>query len=156
VRVNGRPWDGPAEPGTYANLTRAWKKGDRVELDLPMRPVLLQAHPLVEEARNQAAVRRGPLVYCVESTDLPPGVRVLDVALPRGLTLTPRHDPSLLGGVTVLEGRALARPEPVWGASLYRELSDAAPRPVDLRLIPYYAWGNRGPSEMTVWVPLSG
>ena len=48
-----------------------------------MKPRLLEAHPLVEEARNQVAVMRGPLVYCLESTDLPKGVGVPDVALPR-------------------------------------------------------------------------
>ena len=76
-----------------------------------MRVRLMQAHPLVEEARNQVAVRRGPIVYCLESVDLPEGVRVLDVVIPREVELKPRFDPALLGGVTVLEGRAEAWPE---------------------------------------------
>ena len=74
----------------------------------------LQAHPLVEEARNQVAFQRGPIVYCLESTDLPEGVRVLDVAVPGKVELTPRFDPALLGGVTVLEGRAEAGRERPW------------------------------------------
>jgi DUF1680 family protein len=153
LAVNGRPVRQPLGPGTYCEVRRAWSAGDSLELNLPLRARLLQAHPLVEEARNQVAVQRGPVVYCLESCDLPPGVRVSDVLIPRGIALRPRFDGTLLGGVTVLEGKAEAVPEE-WSGGLYRELPRAAPRPVDLRLIPYYAWGNRGRSEMTVWMPL--
>ena len=64
---------------------------------------MLQAHLLVEEARNQVAVQRGPLVYCLESPDLPAGVKVSDVVLPRGSEWKPRLENGLLGGVVVLE-----------------------------------------------------
>jgi DUF1680 family protein len=153
LTVNGARLPRP-ESGAYAEVRRAWAAGDVVVLTLPMPPRLMEAHPLVEEARNQVAVQRGPLVYCVESTDLPRGVRVQDVALPRGIALTPRFDPGLLGGVTVLEGRAEAWPEPDWSGQLYRELPAGPARLIDLRLVPYFAWGNRGPSEMSVWLPL--
>jgi DUF1680 family protein len=119
---------------------------------MPVR--LMEAHPLVEEARNQVAVQRGPIVYCLESIDLPPNVALSDIVVPRGIVLAPRHDPALLGGVTILEGRAEAWPEARWSGQLYRELSPGPPVAVDLKLIPYYAWGNRGTSEMTVWIPL--
>lgn len=154
LRVNGAADSRPPEPSTYAELRRTWSKGDFVELVLPMTPRLMQAHPLVEEARNQVAVLRGPIVYCVESTDLPRGVRVLDVVVPRALEFRSRFDAALLGGVTVLEGRAEAWREPEWGNQLYRELAMAPPRPFELRLVPYFAWGNRGASEMSVWLPL--
>lgn len=156
LSLNGRPRPMPPEPGTYVEVQRVWSAGDVVELTLPMRPRLMQAHPLVEEARQQVAVRRGPLVYCLESTDLPQGVRLSDVVLPRGVALRPRFEPRLLGGVTVLEGRGEVRAEPAWSNELYREVLPGDPRPIDLRLIPYYAWGNRGHSEMTVWMPLGG
>jgi DUF1680 family protein len=153
VNVNGRP-EQPPPPGRYAEVSRAWKAGDVVELHLPLRPRLVQAHPLVEEARNQVAVLRGSVVYCLESLDLPKEVGVQAVALPRAVQLTPRFDPALLGGVTVLEGTAEATAEPAWGNELYREFRPADPRTLGVKLIPYYAWGNRGPSEMTVWMPL--
>jgi DUF1680 family protein len=92
-------------------------------------------------------------VYCLESPDLPKDVNVQSVALPRKLRLAPRFERNLLGGVAVLEGRAEAADAP-WGDELYRELKPSAPKPIDVRLIPYYAWGNRGKSEMTVWMPL--
>jgi DUF1680 family protein len=157
VTVNGVPAPGRPEPGTYFEVKRAWAAGDVLTLSLPMRPRLMQAHPLVEEARNQVALQRGPVVYCVEATDLPEGVRVSDVVIPRDASFQPRFDPDRLGGVGVLEGRASARPGGDWSRALYRELdATAVATPVDLRLIPYYAWGNRGPSEMTVWMPLGG
>jgi DUF1680 family protein len=152
LTVNGRPASQPPEPGTYCEVRRAWSAGDSLELNLPLRARVLQAHPLVEEARNQVAVQRGPVVYCLESCDLPRGVKVLDVVIPRDIALKPRFDGTLLGGVTVLEGKAEAVSEE-WSGELYREVPRTAARPVELRLIPYYAWGNRGPSEMTVWMP---
>jgi hypothetical protein len=154
LHVNSRVEGKSPQPGSYVELKRAWKAGDVVELNLPMRAVLLQAHPLVEEARNHVAVRRGPLVYCLESTDLPRGATVQGVAVPRAATFTPRFDKSLLGGVAVLEGKAEAVVAAPWSNELYREFRPGAPRMIDVKLIPYYAWGNRGASEMTVWLPL--
>jgi DUF1680 family protein len=154
LAVNGTPSGKPLEAGTYHEVRRAWSAGDALELRLPMRTQLLQAHPLAEEARNQVAVKRGPLVYCLESADLPKGAAVLDIALPRGIDLRPRFDRKLLGGVTVLEGKAEAVSGTAWGKELYRELAPTPVRPIDLRLIPYYVWGNRGRSEMTVWILL--
>jgi DUF1680 family protein len=81
-------------------------------------------------------------------------VKVLDVLIPRRIRLEPHIAAGLLGGLTVLEGKALAIVEARWSRELYRELSPAELKPIDLRLIPYYAWGNRGSSEMTVWLPL--
>jgi len=155
LTVNGQRWDGEVTPGRYAELRRTWKAGDAVELTLPMAARLVQAHPLVEEARGQVAVQRGPLVYCLESTDLERGVRLLDVALPRGVELKPRFDAALLGGVTVLEGTAERAVEPAWGGELYRDLPADDRKPTPVRLVPYFAWGNRGKSEMGVWLPLA-
>jgi hypothetical protein len=152
LTVNGKTTDATA--GKYAELRRTWKTGDVVELVLPMKPMLVQAHPLVEEARNQVAVVRGPIVYCLESPDLPKGMGVQTVVLPRDVKLTPRLDRKLLGGVTVLEGKAEAVVEQPWDGELYREFQPAATRQFELRLIPYFAWANRGKSEMTVWLPV--
>ncbi|WP_206107781.1 glycoside hydrolase family 127 protein [Paludisphaera rhizosphaerae] len=153
VRVNGVEQPRPLA-GSYAEVRQTWKPGDLVELALPMPTRLMEANPLVEEARNQVAIQRGPIVYCVESSDLPEGVRVQDVVIPRAVNFKPRYDAKLLGGVTVLEGHAEAWREPDWSGKLYRELPTAPQRPFDLRLVPYFAWGNRGHSEMSVWMPL--
>jgi len=155
VKVNGRRKRMRLQPGFYAGIKQRWAPGDTIELDMPMKVRLLEAHPRVEQTRNHAAVMRGPIVYCLESPDLPPGLRVSQIRLPRKAKLTARRDESLLGGVVVLEGKGLAAEEGDWSGRLYREMDAAPMKKVDVRLIPYYAWANRGVSEMTVWIPLA-
>ena len=118
-----------------------------------MPPRLMEANPLVEEDANQVAIQRGPVVYCLESPDLPRGTRVADVMIPANLQLTARYDRRLLGGVAVLEGQALAQPAENWNGRLYQPFHPADLRPVNVRFIPYSVWANRGPSEMSVWLP---
>jgi len=156
------------QPGKYAQLSRIWSKGDIIELDLPMPVLLIQANPLVEETRNQVAIKRGPIVYCLESVDLPEGVNIYEVVIPHNIKLQPRFCKNLLGGIIALEGKAevfkgvpqtrndaFGGPkEAQWSNQLYRELTLEAPKKIAIRLIPYYAWCNRGTSEMTVWMPL--
>jgi len=154
LTIAGTPLKEPLLPGTYFKLNRLWKPGDVLELQLPMPARMLQAHPLVEEARNQVAVQRGPLVYCLESPDLPAGVKVSDVVLPRGSEWKPRVENELLGSVVVLESVAAAGVESRWEGQLYRDLPAEKTRPINVKLIPYFAWSNRGPSEMSVWLPL--
>jgi DUF1680 family protein len=155
LTVNGKDCAVRPVAGTYAAIRRVWAAGDVVQLTLPMRVRLVQAHPLVEELRNQVAVLRGPLVYCLESTDLEKGVTLTQVQIPRTIELKAQFQPKMLGGVTILERKGVASGEPAWGDELYRELQPVARHPVALRLIPYFAWGNRGASEMTVWLPLT-
>ena len=153
--ANGATVDGqPATAGTFHEVRHTWKTGDVIELDLPMPVRLIEANPYVEEARNQVGVTRGPIVYCVESVDLPAGVRMLDVALSRSTPLTAQRSKDL-GGVTMIEGKGIATAGGDWSGRLYRDLSTQTPREFHLVLIPYYAWDNRGKSEMTVWIPMA-
>jgi len=154
LQVNGQAVRGGLQPGRYFKLNRTWSAGDVIELNLPMPVRLIEANPLVEELRNQVAVKRGPIVYCLESVDLPNGVKVSEVVIPHNIKLKPEFRRNLLGGVTVLEGEAEVLKEGDWSKRLYRELVPREPRKVTIRLIPYYAWSNRGVSEMTVWMPL--
>ena len=159
VKINGSPAD-DIKAGTYAALKRTWKTGDTVILTLPMHVRLIQANPMVEELRGQVAIMRGPLVYCLESADLPDNVTVMDVRLPRKIDLQPRFDRQLLGGLVVLEGQAVAGMDPDWSAEpydspvLYKDYVSTEDRLVWLRLVPYYAWANRGAGQMTVWMPI--
>lgn len=152
MTVNGERVSQPLREGSYVELHRAWKRGDVVELNLPMRTRLLQSHPLIEETRHHVTVQRGPVVYCLESVDLPKDVRLMSVALRPTITLTPRLDKKF--GVTFLEGDAQTSSEPAWKNELYREYRPTAARTIPVKLVPYYAWGNRGKSEMSVWLPL--
>jgi len=153
VTVNGKNSSAEARPGSYCKLRRRWAPGDTVELDLPMPVVMLECHPLVEENRNHLAVMRGPLVYCLEAVDLPSGVSLDNVRLPRDAQWKTRYESGLLRGVMVLETQARLLPSSNQ-ASLYRRAVNSTMQPVPLRLIPYYAWCNRGVSEMTVWLPV--
>lgn len=155
LAINGKPAGVALRPQSYAEVRRRWAAGDRVELDLGMETRLIEANPKVEEARDQVAVTRGPIVYCLESPDLPAGVKIDDVEIPVSAQFKPRYDAKLLNGLTVLEGEARLQRAGDWSGQLYRFLQAGAPETVSLRLIPYYAWGNRGVPYMTVWMPLA-
>lgn len=156
IRVNGEPVRVPAAPSTYAEVTREWKAGDRIELDLPMRVKLVQANPLVEEVKNQAAVQYGPVVYCIESKDIPAQYALSDIKLPTsGNNLRPASLELEGLNIQTLEGTALAFDENDWKGTLYREVQDISGKPVPIKLIPYYAWGNRGKADMNVWIPVT-
>jgi len=152
ILVNGKAWDMAVEEGKYADLSCVWKAGDVIELGLPMPAVLIQANPLVEETRGQVAVRRGPVVYCLESPDLGPGQSIFTVAMPAGARLKPAPMNIGNGHFMALEGTVKLLP--AGDGKLYQEVSAEPPKDVRVRLIPYYAWANRGASDMTVWVDL--
>jgi len=154
LMVNGQTAGVALAPQSYAEVSRQWKPGDVIELNLPMDVQMIAAHPRLEQARNQAAVTRGPVVYCLESVDLPEGVDIDDIYLPRDAQCKTKHERDFLGGVTVLETEALVVPQGDPGGALYRRLSNEKPRPVPIRLLPYFAWNNRGHTEMQVWLPL--
>lgn len=151
ITVNGEEQNIEAKAGTYATVNRTWKKGDVVSINMPMRTRIVEANPLVEESRGQVAVQRGPIVYCLESNDLG-GLSIDDIAIPLDAKFTP-VDMTIDGSrIKALEGDVINRSEASWKGQLYREAT-AKKQMVKVRLIPYYAWGNRGKSEMTVWMP---
>ncbi len=148
ARVNGAPVLMTTERG-YLKITRHWAKGDRVELSLPMPAERLYAHPDVRQDVGRVALRRGPLVYCVESHDIVgPVVRM---RLPSTAALTSEWRGDLLGGITVVKADAQLTDAAKWGAALYRGTPPTeAPSP--LVAVPYYIWCNRGANPMQVWV----
>ncbi|MBN2213843.1 MAG: glycoside hydrolase family 127 protein [Bacteroidales bacterium] len=154
IMINDRPASLIPASGEYAELRRKWKKGDHIELNLPMKIKLIEANPLVEETRNQVAVKRGPVVYCLESVDIPQEVKIFDISIPANIQLEPVSDTIASSQVMFLEGEALSFNHQSWSNRLYREISYEKPDSLHIRLVPYYAWGNRGHSEMTVWLPL--
>jgi DUF1680 family protein len=153
VRINSSPIPAVPVPGEYFELRRIWQPKDFVDLELPMPVQWMEANPLVEESLNQVAAKRGPMVYCLESCDLPPGMKIMDFAVPGAIEMMARFDHRLLGGIAVLDGTFATRRSAEWQGQLYRELNSAPAQPVKVSLIPYFAWGNRGNSEMTVWLP---
>jgi DUF1680 family protein len=155
VQVNSGLADTSPTPQGYFEIHRRWHPGDVVDLDLPMPARLIQANPLVEEDLNQVAIQRGPVVYCLESPDLPRDVNLSDVLIPPDIQFTMRYDRHLLDGVVVLEGQARVRPVTDWTGKLYRDYKPEELKQFTMRLVPYSVWQNRGPSEMSVWLPLA-
>ncbi|HEV2330386.1 MAG TPA: glycoside hydrolase family 127 protein [Verrucomicrobiae bacterium] len=134
LAINGKAVKFTTENG-FAKLRRSWKPGDVAELNLPMPVRRVVANPNVEADSGRVALQRGPIVYCVEWPDNPAG-KVLDLTLPDDQLLTAQFEPQLLNGVEVINGRAL----------------NANKEERDFKAIPYFAWANRGPGQMTVWL----
>ena len=153
LKLNGEPIRLALQPKTYVEVKRIWQSGDVLEFDLPMKPKIIKAHPKAEEIRNHIAVMRGPIVYCLEAADLPSNVSIFEVFAPTEMQLTPRLEKELLGGLTVLQGKARRVYENGQDNSLYSEIGNEQEEDIDITLIPYYAWNNRGVGEMTVWLP---
>lgn len=98
LSVNGKPMTPEIDKG-YAVITRKWRRGDRIELELPMVVQRVTADDRIDATRGKVAVRYGPLIYNVERVDQP---RV-DLAL-SATPLNAEWRPGLLGGLTVVRG----------------------------------------------------
>ncbi len=169
VTVNGKPVEN-VTPGQYLALRQRWAGDDTIELAFDMRPQVIRANPAVAEDTGRIALERGPLVYCMEHLDqvaaTAGGTKGREnPASGAGLSLysahlsgetTARFDPALLDGLVVLEHPgSLSNPPPA--GALY-QAAVAGPPPAaaaSLRLIPYYAWANREPAAMQVWIAAS-
>lgn len=150
LSCNGQELDVPAERG-YLRLEREWRDGDSVALDLDMPVETLHALPDVRADQGRVALQRGPLVYCFESADQQ-GVPLHRAVLLPGAAgaAAAAFEPDLLGGVVALRVPAAVeeagpdgppyRPEP------------PTRRPVSLRAVPYFAWDNRTPGAMRIWL----
>jgi DUF1680 family protein len=136
VNVNGAPCPCPVEKG-FAVMDRTWQPDDSVTLTLPWQPRYVQARPEVKADSCRLAVVCGPLVYCAEEPD---NGLVQEYYLPEQTPLQPERmaaDGVLKDIVTVtLTANKLKMTEKV-----------------PLKLLPYYAWDNRGDGSMTVWLP---
>ena len=135
LKINGRKTAVSPRADGYVHLQRRWKAGDVVELNLPMPVQIVHAHEQVLADKGKVALMRGPLVYCIEAADYP-GVDFPRLILPSKASFHAVPQPGLLGGVTVLEGNALADSQ----------------HPVKATAIPYYAWANREKGAMKVWI----
>ncbi len=128
----------------YVSLRRAWKKGDVIELKLPMEPQRVIANEKVADDAGKVALQRGPIVYCVEWPDVKDG-HVVNLVLADDAPLSTEFKKDLLGGVEVIRGEAESLRKADAKGAIAREK-------VPFTAIPYYAWANRGRGEMAVWL----
>lgn len=143
ISINGQPAQYEMQQG-YAVLNRKWKKGDVVAVVLPMEVKHVVANELVKDDHNKVSLQRGPLMYCAEGIDNKG--KTSNLLLNENVRLTPEHKPTVLNGVTVLNGEATAF-----------VISEDGKRVSTVQqpfvAIPYYAWAHRGSKEMVVWFP---
>lgn len=154
IIINGQPFSAENKSNSYTEINRIWKKGDVIELNMDMPVRLLEANPLVEETRNQTVVKRGPIVYCLEATDIDGKQKMENVLIPADIHFTTEKINIAGSPLVALKGKAKLADEKSWNNTLYRTVNKAD-KEVSITLIPYYAWGNRGKMDMTVWMPLA-
>lgn len=142
--LNGQPASYQMEKG-YAVLNRTWKAGDKITLDLPMPVRKVMANAAVKGDQSRFALERGPLVYCLEGPDNKDAI-VQNIVVDKNAVVNAVYKHDLLNGVAVLE---------MEGHSSARQLNSdqLISTTQKVTAIPYYSWANRGPGEMTVWIP---
>ena len=135
IALNGKEVEYDTDRG-YAAITRTWQKGDRVDIHFPMNVRRVVANEKVKDDVNLTALECGPMVYCVEGIDNED--RVDDLTIPDAAVLHLEKRNDLLGGVNVITGNVRSKD---------------GTKELKLSAIPYYAWSNRGPGTMKVWLP---
>ncbi|HIX53958.1 MAG TPA: glycoside hydrolase family 127 protein [Candidatus Sphingobacterium stercoripullorum] len=137
----------------YASIRGEISKGDVFEIDIPLTVDFMEANPLVEESKNQVAIKRGPVVYCLEEADLDPSVNLFDLKVKVLDDFKPVKGEIMDQDIYFLEGNAyLTGGKKEWN-SLYRKIDNRNETAVPVRLVPYFAWGNREFGDMSVWLP---
>lgn len=128
----------------YAVIEREWKKGDVVELHLPMQVNRVIATDKIKADLNRVVLQRGPLIYCIEHTDN--DGKALNVICPDDATFASEFKPDLLGGIVTLTGELTVVKPAADGQSIIAGRQKVT-------AIPYYSWCNRGAGQMEVWIP---
>jgi len=149
ISVNGAPVQFANSNG-YACIRRRWADGDKISLKLGMEPVRVEANPHVEADFAKVALRRGPLVYCLEEADN--GRELFAVTLPNNAQVKAEFKNDVLGGVVLLEALAEMPDYSRWDGKLYREATARGASHHKMTAIPYCCWANRGAGEMIVWL----
>jgi DUF1680 family protein len=150
--VNGKPVDAKANTASgYLTIARRWEKGDAVDLELPMPAERVYAHPAVRADSDRVALKRGPLVYCVEEVDNPGGP-VQRLKLPRRAALKAEQRKDLFDGVVTLTAEGSRVSDAGWDGNLYRT-EPPAEKTAKITALPFYIRDNRGKGSMMVWVP---
>ena len=132
VRINGKKVKASVIKG-FALLDREWKRGDVVEVSLPVEPRFIVARDEVEADRRRVALGMGPMVWCLEEADNGPV---------REITVDPAVKPQFKYEKGLHEGLG----------TLTFPVSDPSGTAKEVRAVPYYSWANRGRGEMIVWI----
>ena len=149
VAVNGQAAE-PTGACERVSIRRTWSTGDTVRLSMQMPVARVEACPHVEADFGKVALRRGPIVYCLEEADN--GRELFQLTLPAADDVKASFRQDLLGGVMTLEALAERPDASDWGDALYRTAPGSGAVTRKIVAVPYCTWANRGPGEMTVWL----
>ena len=140
LRVNEEEVSNATEDG-YCRIQRNWRQGDRVvvESDMPVRRI--HANPRVRDAAGKVALARGPLVYCVEGMDH--HASLSSIVLPESAVV---HTTAEEMVALHVNGIAQYASDRLYSVDYVKAM------PISIRAIPYFAWGNRAPGDMQVWI----
>ncbi len=128
----------------------------RIELGFDDEIVTEHPHPHIDASRGTVAIRRGPVVYCLEQADLPDDVRVQDVYLAESATFSPAPPQKGLDSPSILVRGALVRDssrQPLYSSSPRHPVGQPERELETVGLVPYFRWGNRRQAAMRVWIP---
>ena len=151
LKLNGQPVN-PAVTDGYLSLSRVWQSGDRLELSLEMPVTFVSANPRIYEDAGKVAVSRGPLIYCLEEPDNGKDLHLIRLGEARPEDCRIRWKPEKLEGIMEISSPGIRESDAGWGDTLYSADMPIVSSPVTLTWIPYYAWANREPGEMRVWI----
>jgi uncharacterized protein len=147
-------------PGGYVELTRRWRAGERVVLEIDVSPRLTAPNPRIDAVRGCVALERGPIVYCVEQHDLGAGTDLADVSVDPAADPVDSGPVEQLGGFPGVALAGVVRDLDGWRQREYRDLRElpapAPAAPTQLLAVPYFAWANRDEGGMRVWIPATG
>lgn len=143
ILVNGKSTEYTMDNG-YAVISKTWKKGDHIQLELPMTVEKIISNEKVINNKGKIALQFGPLIYCLESPDNFGATS--NVIVPETSTFTTQFQSALLNGVMTLQGNGIA-------IMIDEEKNSVQTKAQPVTAIPYYAWAHRGKGEMTVWIP---
>jgi len=143
IKINGQPAEYTMQNG-YAVLNKTWKRGDIVEVKLPMEVRRVVANENVKDDIGKVALQRGPIIYCAEWVDN--NGKAANIIIPNNATFTTEFKNDLLNGVEVIKGNVPA-------VVVSNDGNSVSTTNEPFTAIPYYAWAHRGKGEMMIWFP---
>jgi DUF1680 family protein len=151
IKINGNKINTREVKDGYIEIENQWKEGDKINLELPMEIDIIESHPKVKDNVGKVAIKRGPIVYCMEQVDNPWGdPRYMEIA-----DYNLKAEPSeILEGIVIIKGKGKIVDSRIWESNLYlpKEEVERNKKEVEFITIPYYAWANREKGPMTVWI----
>lgn len=139
-----------SEENGYLYLKGSWQPGSVITLDFPMVPQFYRADERVRETIGKTAVMMGPVVYCAEEADNGADLYLLRLCPEGGITKETVEIEQ--NSFPALRVKAQRQVENVRPNGLYQIYTPEQYEETEVKLIPYFAWANRGENEMMVWM----